>query len=255
MIDAARTKGAGSSNALSTTTCRACRSALVDGARSCPRCGARVLRFTDAVEGGQRRWLAVMFSDAVGSTELSRKLDLEDYGDVMLRYQNLCDEVVDRRGGHMAHYAGDGLLAVFGWPMSHERDADHAVLAALDLFDELPALNDYLEETYAVRLSLRIGIHSGLAVIGKLGHADRDDTSVLGEVPNVASRLQHEAPVNSVVVSDVTSRTLPRPVDPQEPGSSRPPRGRFRLRSARGCRAPANARPGRGTHLRTRRPA
>ena len=110
-----------------------------------------------------------MFSDAVGSTELSRKLDLEDYGDVMLRYQNLCDEVVDRRGGHMAHYAGDGLLAVFGWPMSHERDADHAVLAALDLFDELPALNDYLEETYAVRLSLRIGIHSGLAVIGKLG--------------------------------------------------------------------------------------
>jgi class 3 adenylate cyclase len=211
MIDAARTEGAigaGSGNALSMTTCRACRSALVDGARSCPHCGARVLRFTDAAEGGQRRWLAVMFSDAVGSTELSRKLDLEDYGDVMLRYQNLCDEVVDRRGGHMAHYAGDGLLAVFGWPMSHERDADHAVLAALDLFDELPTLNDYLEETYAVRLSLRIGIHSGLAVIGKLGRDDRDDTSVLGEVPNVASRLQHEAPVNSVVVSDVTSRTL-----------------------------------------------
>jgi class 3 adenylate cyclase/tetratricopeptide (TPR) repeat protein len=169
---------------------------------------ASTLRFTDADSGGQRRWLAVMFSDAVGSTELSRQLDLEDYGDVMLRYQNLCDEVVDRRGGHMAHYAGDGLLAVFGWPVSHERDADHAVLAALDLFAELPDLNEYLEDTHGVRLSLRIAIHSGLAVIGKLGRSGRDDTSVLGDVPNVASRLQHEAPVNSVVVSDATSRTL-----------------------------------------------
>jgi class 3 adenylate cyclase len=212
MIDAASTDegavGAAGRHALGATTCRLCRGTLVAGARSCPHCGTRVLRFTDAAAGGQRRWISVMFSDAVGSTEMSRTLELEDYGDVMLRYQNLCDEVVDRRGGHMAHYAGDGLLAVFGWPISHERDADHAVLAALDLFDELPALNDYLEDTYSVRLSLRIGIHSGLAVIGKLGRDGRDDTSVLGEVPNVASRLQHEAPVNRVVVSDVTSRTL-----------------------------------------------
>lgn len=212
MIDAARTDqgplDTGGSNAVSPKNCTTCRGALAADAQSCPRCGARVLRFTDAAAGGQRRWLAVMFSDAVGSTELSRRLDPEDYGDVMLRYQNLCDEVVDRHGGHMAHYAGDGLLSVFGWPVSHERDSDHAVLAALDLFEELPRLNDYLEETHAVRLSLRIAIHSGLAVIGKLGRDGRDDTSVLGEVPNVASRLQHAAPVNSVVVSNVTSRTL-----------------------------------------------
>ena len=93
-------------------------------------------------------------------------------------------------------------------PCRTSRDSDHAVLAALDLFDELPALNEYLEDTYSISLSLRIAIHSGLAVVGKLGRDGRDDTSVLGEVPNVASRLQHEAPVNSVVVSDVTSRTF-----------------------------------------------
>ena len=125
--------------------------------------------FGAAADEGQRRWLTVTFTDVVGSTELSRQLDPEDYGDMMLRYQNLCGEVVERRGGHLASYAGDGLLAVFGWPTSHERDADLAVLAAFDLLDELHVLNDYLGEIYGVRLSLRIGAHSGLAVVGKLG--------------------------------------------------------------------------------------
>ncbi len=161
-----------------------------------------------AADEGQRRWLTVTFTDVVGSTELSRQLDPEDYGDMMLRYQNLCGEVVERRGGHLASYAGDGLLAVFGWPTSHERDADLAVLAAFDLLDELEVLNDYLTEIYGVRLSLRIGAHSGLAVVGKLGRSGRVDTSVFGDIGNVAARLQHEAPTDAVVVSDVTSRTL-----------------------------------------------
>jgi len=164
--------------------------------------------FGAAADEGQRRWLTVTFTDVVGSTELSRQLDPEDYGDMMLRYQNLCGEVVERRGGHLASYAGDGLLAVFGWPTSHERDADLAVLAAFDLLDELHLLNDYLGEIYGVRLSLRIGAHSGLAVVGKLGRRGRVDTSVFGDIGNVAARLQHEAPVDAVVVSDVTSRTL-----------------------------------------------
>jgi class 3 adenylate cyclase/tetratricopeptide (TPR) repeat protein len=164
--------------------------------------------FGAAAAEGQRRWLTVTFTDVVGSTELSRQLDPEDYGDMMLRYQNLCGEVVERYGGHLASYAGDGLLAVFGWPTSHERDADLAVLAAFDLFDELHVLNEYLEESYGVRLSLRIGAHSGLAVVGKLGRSGRVDTSVFGDIGNVAARLQHEAPADAVVVSDVTSSTL-----------------------------------------------
>ena len=82
------------------------------------------------------------------------------------------------------------------------------MLAAFDLLDELHVLNDYLGEIYGVRLSLRIGVHSGLAVVGKLGRRGRVDTSVFGDIGNVAARLQHEAPVDAVVVSDVTSRTL-----------------------------------------------
>jgi len=164
--------------------------------------------FGAAADEGQRRWLTVTFTDVVGSTELSRQLDPEDYGDMMLRYQDLCGEVVERHGGHLTSYAGDGLLAVFGWPTSHERDADLAVLAAFDLLNELHVLNEYLGESYGVRLFLRIGAHSGLAVIGKLGRRGRVDTSVFGDIGNVAARLQHEAPANAVVVSDVTSRTL-----------------------------------------------
>ena len=214
MIDAARVDrgalgtGGSGSGAAGPTTCTTCRATLVGGVQSCPHCGARVPRLIAAADVGQRRWLTVMFSDVVGSTEHSRQLDPEDYGDVMLQYQNLCGEVVERRGGHMASYAGDGLLAVFGWPTSHERDADLAVLAALDLLHELHVLNDYLEKNYGLRLSLRIAVHSGLAVVGKLGRGGRDDTSVFGDIANVASRLQHEAPMDGVVVSDVASHTL-----------------------------------------------
>ena len=188
--------------------CSGCGSTLTTAADSCPDCGTRVPPFGAVADEGQRRWLTVTFTDVVGSTELSRQLDPEDYGDMMLRYQNLCGEVVERRGGHLASYAGDGLLAVFGWPTSHERDADLAVLAAFDLLDELHVLNDYLGEIYGVRLSLRIGAHSGLAVVGKLGRSGRVDTSVFGDIGNVAARLQHEAPADAVVVSHVTSRTL-----------------------------------------------
>ena len=125
-------------------SCSACGSTLAVAALLCAHCGTRVPPFGAAADEGQRRWLTVTFTDVMGSTELSRQLDPEDYGDMMLRYQNLCGEVVERRGGHLASYAGDGLLAVFGWPTSHERDADLAVYAALDLLDELHVLNDYL---------------------------------------------------------------------------------------------------------------
>jgi class 3 adenylate cyclase len=194
-------------NTTGASACPACGSPLA-GARSCPQCGTRVPPLGFAVDEGQRRWLTVAFTDVVGSTELSRQLDPEDYGDVMLRYQTLCGEVAERRSGHLASYAGDGMLSVFGWPTSHERDADLAVLASFDLVEELHVLNDYVEENYGVRLSIRVGIHSGLAVVGKLGRSGRVDTSVFGDIGNVAARLQHEAPENSVVVSDVTRRTL-----------------------------------------------
>ena len=202
-VGAVRSLAAGSPSA-----CRDCGSTLTSADATCPHCGARLPPLGAAVNEGQRRWLTVTFTDVVGSTELSRQLDPEDYGDMILRYQTLCEEVADRRGGHLASYAGDGMLAVFGWPTSLERDADLAVLAAFDLVEEMRVLNNYLEESYGVRLSVRVGVHSGLAVVGKLGRHGRVDTSVFGDIGNVAARLQHEAPSDGVVVSDVTRHIL-----------------------------------------------
>jgi class 3 adenylate cyclase len=201
-VGAVRSLAAGSS------TCDACGSALTGANAFCPECGTRLPPVGAAVNEGQRRWLTVTFMDVVRSTELSRQLDPEDHGDAILRYQTLCEEVADRRSGHLASYAGDGMLAVFGWPTSHERDADLAVLAAFDLVDEMRALNAYLEQNYRVRLSVRVGVHSGLAVVGKLGRQGRVDTSVFGDIGNVAARLQNEAPSDGVVVSDVTRNIL-----------------------------------------------
>ena len=200
--------GAVRSHADTATACAACGSTLSEADTSCPQCGAHVPPLGTAVEEGQRRWLTVSFTDVVGSTELSRQLDPEDYGDIMLRYQTLFGEVAERRSGHVASYAGDGMLAVFGWPTSQERDSDLAVLSAFDLIEEMHAFNDYIGHNYGVQLSLRVGVHSGLAVVGRLGRTGRVDTSVFGDIGNVAARLQHEAPDDGVVVSDVTRSTL-----------------------------------------------
>jgi class 3 adenylate cyclase len=200
--------GAVRSLAGGSSACDACGSELAGTDVFCPQCGTRLPPVGAAVDQAQRRWLTVAFMDVVSNTELSRQLDPEDHGDAILRYQTLCGEVADRRSGHLASYAGDGMLAVFGWPTSHERDADLAVLAAFDLVEGMRALNAYLEQNYRIRLSVRVGVHSGLAVVGKLGRRGRVDTSVFGDIGNVAARLQHEAPSDGVVVSDVTRKIL-----------------------------------------------
>ena len=163
--------------------------------KSCPHCGRACARPGAAADEGQRRWLTVTFTDVVGSTELSRRLDPEDYGDMMLRYQNLCGEVVERRGGHLASYAGDGLLALFGWPTSHEREPTLPCLPPLTSSQRAPRPQRLPRgHTTAVRLSLRIGAHSGLAVVGKLGRSGRVDTSVFGDIGNVAVRVSSTRP-------------------------------------------------------------
>jgi class 3 adenylate cyclase len=191
-----------------TATCHACRSQIATAVDTCPHCGTRVTPTVVGVDQAQRRWITVTFTDVVGSTEISRRMDPEDYGDMLLRYQELCDEVAQHRSGHVSSFAGDGLLAVYGWPTSLERDADVAVEAAFDFLEALPDLNNYLTEKYGIRISVRIAVHSGLAVVGKLGNVGRVDTSVFGDIGNVAERLQKEAPTNAVVVSDVTARIL-----------------------------------------------
>jgi class 3 adenylate cyclase len=155
-----------------------------------------------------RRQLTVLFCDLVDSTALSSQLDPEDYREVVRAYQESSAVVIQRFDGHIAQYLGDGLLVYFGYPQAHEDDAQRAVRASLGIVEALGALNARLESRHGVRLAVRLGIHTGLVVVGEMGGGNRQEQLALGETPNVAARLQGLAAPDTVLVSTATYRPL-----------------------------------------------
>ena len=149
-----------------------------------------------------------MFCDLVDSTTLSSQLDPEEYRDVVRAYQRVCSEIITRFDGHIAQLLGDGLLVYFGYPQAHEDDAQRAVRAGLDMLAAIGDLNKALQQTKGLQLAVRLGIHTGLVVIGEMGGAQRQEQLALGEVPNVASRLQGLAAPNTLAVSEATYRLV-----------------------------------------------
>ena len=147
-----------------------------------------------------------MFCDLVGSTALSARLDPEDWRTVVREYQRTCAEVVHRLDGHVAQYLGDGLLVYFGYPQAHEDDARRAVQAGLDILAALQAPS--LASARGTDLQVRIGIHTGLVVVGEIGNPGASERLALGETPNVAARLQALAEPNTVVISAATDRLV-----------------------------------------------
>ncbi len=147
----------------------------------------------------ERRQLTVLFCDLVGSTELSRRLDLEDYRELVRSYQSVCAAAVSRFDGHIAQYLGDGLLVYFGYPKAREDDAQRAVRAALAMADAV-ALLDFPSGPLAVR----VGIHTGVVVVGEVGAGAVQEQLALGDTPNLAARLQSLATPGSVVLSERT---------------------------------------------------
>jgi TOMM system kinase/cyclase fusion protein len=156
----------------------------------------------------ERRQLTVMFCDLVDSTRLSSQLDPEDYREVVREYQKACSEVIRRYDGHIAQYLGDGLLVYFGYPQSHEDEAQRAVYTGLGILNALKQLHTRLEQDQGIHLALRIGIHTGLVVVGDIGEGPRQEQLALGGTPNVAARLQGLAEPDSVVISDATHRLV-----------------------------------------------
>jgi predicted ATPase/class 3 adenylate cyclase len=153
----------------------------------------------------ERRQLTVMFADLVGSTALSARLDPEDLRDVIGAYHRRCAEVITSSGGFVAKYLGDGVLAYFGYPQAHEEDAEQAVRAGLALIDAVAKL----DAGQATSLQVRVGIASGLVVVGDLlGEGAAQEQAVIGETPNLAARLQGLAEPNTVVIADNTRRML-----------------------------------------------
>ncbi|MBR1211990.1 adenylate/guanylate cyclase domain-containing protein [Bradyrhizobium sp. JYMT SZCCT0180] len=151
----------------------------------------------------ERRQVTVMFSDLVGSTALSARLDPEDLREVISAYQNCVAEIVRRFGGFVAKYMGDGVLIYFGYPQSHEDDAEQAVRAGLEVVAAVNALQA------SVPLQTRVGIATGLVVVGDLiGSGEAQERSIIGETPNFAARLQGVAEPNMVVIADNTRRLL-----------------------------------------------
>src|SRR5713226_159028 len=137
-----------------------------------------------------RRQVTVMFSDLVGSTALSARMDPEDLREVISAYQKCVAETVGRFGGFVAKYMGDGVLVYFGYPQAHEDDAERAVRAGLALVEAVPKL----PTTAGSPLQVRIGIATGLVVVGDLvGSGEAQARGVVGETPNLAARLQAAA--------------------------------------------------------------
>lgn len=157
----------------------------------------------------ERRLITVLFCDIAGSTRLAGRLDPEDWRDLLRTYQQQCAAVLQPLGGHIAQYLGDGILAYFGWPQAHEDDAERAVRAAL-------ALQPAVQRASAVKLAaalpgglrIRVGIHTGVVVVGEMGTAERRESLALGEAPNLAAHIQQRAAPGTVVVSDTTLRLL-----------------------------------------------
>src|SRR5262249_26783280 len=156
----------------------------------------------------ERRQLTVMFCDLVDSTKLSSQLDPEDLREVVRAYQQTCTTVIERFDGHIAQLLGDGLLIYFGYPIAHEDDAQRAVRAGLGILDALEDLNTELKQGKGLQLGVRIGIHTGLVVVGAMGGVGRQEQLALGEVPNLAARLQGLAAPNTLVVSSATHRLI-----------------------------------------------
>ena len=155
-----------------------------------------------AKDTAERRQVTVMFSDLVGSTALSARMDPEDLREVISAYQKCVAETVRRCGGFVARYMGDGVLIYFGYPQAHEDDAERAVRAGLQLIAAVTALKS------PVSLQTRVGIATGLVVVGDLiGSGEAQEHGIIGETPNLAARLQGVAEPNMVVIAEGTRKT------------------------------------------------
>jgi len=163
-------------------------------------------------DSAERRQVTVMFSDLVGSTALSTRMDPEDLREVISAYQKTVAETVDRFGGFVAKYMGDGALVYFGYPRAHEDDAERAVRAGLEMVAAVSGL-----KTHAL-LQTRVGIATGLVVVGDLvGSGEAQERGIVGETPNLAARLQGLAEPNTVVIAEGTRRHLGKRVSSRMP--------------------------------------
>ena len=198
-------------------SCPSCGSAVGASDKFCGECGApadglslsaptKTSPTTAPTDtAAKRRQLTVMFVDLVGSTELSTRLDPEDLREVLATYHGLVSEVIRAHEGFVAQYLGDGALVYFGYPTSHEDDAERAIRAALALLAQTGGLS-----VPGAKVRIRIGIATGLVVVGDkaVGSDQAHEPRIMGETPNLAARLQGVAHPNSIVIAESTRQLV-----------------------------------------------
>jgi class 3 adenylate cyclase/predicted ATPase len=186
---------------------------LTSGEKAAPKPAVASAGSDAPQDTAERRQVTVMFSDLVGSTALSARMDPEDLREVIAAYQKAVAATVQRFGGFVAKYLGDGVLVYFGYPQAHEDDAERAVRAALELIQAVSSLKS------SAPLQTRVGIATGLVVVGDLvGSGAAQEQAIVGETPNFAARLQAIAEPNTVVIAESTRRLLGNLFDLQDLG-------------------------------------
>ncbi len=176
---------------------------LPRGEKDIPKAAVATAPMAAPQDTAERRQVTVMFSDLVGSTALSARMDPEDLREVISSYQKCVAQVVQRFDGFVAKYLGDGVLAYFSWPKAHEDDAERAVRAGLELIQAVSGLKS------SAPLQTRVGIATGLVIVGDLiGSGEAQERGIVGETPNLAARLQGIAEPNTVVIAESTRKLL-----------------------------------------------
>jgi class 3 adenylate cyclase len=192
--------------------CRVCGSENAPDNRFCNDCGTAFADITSELPvvaspdlALERRHLTIMFVDLVGSTLLGRRLDPEDLRHVIAAFNNAVTGAIKQFEGFVARYMGDGVLAYFGYPQAHEADAERAISAGLAVVNSIGGLPSAAGA--AGTLSARVGIASGLVVVGDLiGAGASREAAAIGDTPNFAARLQSAAEPGTVVISESTKR-------------------------------------------------
>ncbi|MHA3978763.1 adenylate/guanylate cyclase domain-containing protein [Halovulum sp. GXIMD14794] len=199
--------------------CVSCGEELIAGAKFCIGCGAQVETLSEPVQAeipsaepaqdvAERRQLTVLFSDLVGSTTVSELMDPEDYRELIAQYRTVVTEIVETYGGRISNFVGDGVVALFGYPVAHEGGTFAAALAALDIVERAPSVGAQ-HPNPSITTRVRVGLHTGPVVVSENASGTvTEQMALYGDTPNVAARIQSFAKPGQVVVSAVTRRLI-----------------------------------------------
>jgi class 3 adenylate cyclase len=194
--------------ALDVAQCDACGEPLADGVRFCPSCGQAVGQAAPAAREA-RKVVTALFADVVGSTALAERLDPEDFTSVVGEAVRRMAVAVETFGGAVSELAGDGLLALFGAPVAHEDDPERAVLAGLRIVADIEAYATEVARDWEIEeFRVRVGIETGLAVLGPLGGGEKVEYTAMGDSINTAARLQAASEAGMVLVGAQTQRRI-----------------------------------------------